>query len=723
MIDNSARGPGAAPSDWARLQEYGLTEDLLPVVSDTSVAVDPESTMKGVGKTPSRINHRGNAVGIGKWTQQLTSHRQVQDWAKDSRLGICVQTRCVRAIDVDIDDATVSAQVRELAEAMLGALPCRWRSNSGKLLLAFAMPGEFTKRVIHTDHGAVEFLANGQQFIAFGTHTSGVRYEWQGLEACDVLGEFPAVDAAAFEAFWSGLESVFGSSVTQRSGALPTVQRSRADIKDPVVQYLADHGWLRSLGADGVAHVICPWKDEHTSDSGVTETSWFPAGVGDIAHGNFKCLHSHCTGRSNDAFLAAVGYTDTEFEVVPVAPSEPEPLPVFTRAKDGSIEATANNAALALSRPDFTGWRLAVDEFMGRRVIGPAEGGEWRAFKDSDYFMLRQVLELRGFKKPSHELVREAVRFVSERASFDSAIDWARSLKWDGVKRVQTFFTRYAGAEDTPYTRAVSRYLWTALAGRCLTPGEKTDMVPVLIGAQGSGKTSLVEALAPTPEAFVEINLGNRNEEQTSRQLRGKLVGEIAELRGLAGRDSEDIKAWITRRHEEIRALYTEFHGVYHRRLVMIGTSNKDEFLDDDTGERRWLPLRVGNSDLAALHADRDQLWAEGAVLYAASGVEWKHAQQLAAEVHSEFKVHDTWADAIEAWVANGDMDGLGVGPRRFSSHEVLTGALRFADPQINKAAEMRVARVLRTIGFSPVYVWEGGKNRKKWERAENSMV
>jgi predicted P-loop ATPase len=58
------------------------------------------------------------------------------------------------------------------------------------------------------------------------------------------------------------------------------------------------------------------------------------------------------------------------------------------------------------------------------------------------------------------------------------------------VPRVATLLLGYFGTEDTPYTRAVGRYTWTALAGRCAEPGVKADMVPVLIGLQGAGKTT-----------------------------------------------------------------------------------------------------------------------------------------------------------------------------------------------------------------------------------------
>lgn len=714
--------------DWSRLVSLGLTEDLLPVVSDRSVKISEQSKLKDIGKTPSRFNPRGEAVGIPQWTQHRTTERQVGGWALDSRLGICLQTRRVRAIDVDIGDPVHSAEVRDLVTMLAGTLPCRWRENSGKLLLAFWMPGEFTKRIIRTHHGIIEFLANGQQFIAHGTHTSGVRYQWDGLDFCEVLGGFPEMSPAEFDTLWQGLADVFGGgdSVAQRTGVLPSVPRSAADMHgDPVVAWLQENNWVREYDRDGRVHVRCPWEHEHTSDSGPTATSWFPAGVGGFHQGHFKCLHAHCATRTDAEFMDAIGYSESQFEVQVLEQAagggEALPWPVFTRDRAGRIESTATNAALALARPDIVGWRLGVDEFMGRRVIAAEGAGEWRPFRDSDYFVLRQALEARGFKNPGQDLVREAVRCVAEQHSFDSAINWAQALQWDGVLRVERFFETYLGVAPSAYSRAVGLYLWTALAGRCLEPGCKVDMVPVLIGEQGTGKTSMVEALAPTDEAFLEVNLEQRNEDQMARALRGKLVGEIAELRGLRTRDAEDIKAWITRRHEEIRALYAEFHTKYPRRLVMIGTGNQEEFLDDETGERRWLPLRVGRTDLEALRRDRDQLWAEGVVLWRQAGVRWRSAQDLAVHEHHAFKVQDPWSETIGRWFASGGIDGGPDANAQFSAHDVLISALRIPDERVTKRDEMRVARVLKQMGCVRVEVWEGGKNRKKWQRAKNS--
>lgn len=202
---------GAAPQDWQRFADQGLTPDLLPVVSDPNVPISARSKLQSSnrGKVPSFVLGDGTMAGMPGWSRDRTSPADVDKWATDSRLGICVQTRYVRAIDVDIDDPVISADVRSTIELTLGHLPCRSRGNSGKLLLAFAMGGTYLKRVIQTPHGRIEFLANGQQFVAVGTHPSGARYEWDDYT-------IPTLTAAEFDAVWAALAAQFKQRVPDR---------------------------------------------------------------------------------------------------------------------------------------------------------------------------------------------------------------------------------------------------------------------------------------------------------------------------------------------------------------------------------------------------------------------------------------------------------------------------------------------------------------------------
>ena len=203
--------------------------------------------------------------------------------------------------------------------------------------------------------------------------------------------------------------------------------------------------------------------------------------------------------------------------------------------------------------------------------------------------------------------------------------------------------------------------------------------------------------------------------------MRGKLIGELAELRGLQSRNAEGIKAWVSRRTEEWIPKYKEFATKYQRRLVLIGTGNKDEFLDDETGERRWLPLHVGAVDTAGVKADRDQLWAEGLALFRGAGVHWRDAYELAKAEHEKFKVSDSWQGPVAAWLEGDDFTGPRAGaPVRLE--EVLVSALGFKLAQIQRKDETRLGKVLRSLGYEKHNVRVAGVQGWRWKRAEKCM-
>ena len=165
---------GASPEEWAYFSQIlGLAEDMLPVVSNPNAKISPNSKMKALGKTPSYYRQHG-VVGIPNWTDQRPNQSTIDAWSREPDYGICIQTREVRALDVDIADPAAAERV---THKIARQLPARIRTNSSKCLLAFRLPGDYTKRVIRTADGIIEFLATGQQFIACGTHPSGARYE------------------------------------------------------------------------------------------------------------------------------------------------------------------------------------------------------------------------------------------------------------------------------------------------------------------------------------------------------------------------------------------------------------------------------------------------------------------------------------------------------------------------------------------------------------------
>jgi predicted P-loop ATPase len=283
---------------------------------------------------------------------------------------------------------------------------------------------------------------------------------------------------------------------------------------------------------------------------------------------------------------------------------------------------------------------------------------------------------------------------------------------WDGVPRVDLLPT-YLGAADSALHARVGAYTWTALAGRVLEPGCKADMVPVLISEEGTGKSSSVELMVPAPEHYVEIDLTKRDDD-LSRAMRGKLIGELGELRGLQTRDEESIRAWVTRKFEEWTPKYREFAVKFARRLLFIGTANNGEFLPNDGSKaRRWLPLVVGLTRFDALAADRDQLWAEARERFTAGGVEWREVSVLASEVRENHRLIDDWQQAIESWLALGAMDDSNSEPRGavpVTTADVLAGAVGIPIKAIGRKEQERAARVLKALGYVRKKVHVQGK-------------
>lgn len=362
---------------------------------------------------------------------------------------------------------------------------------------------------------------------------------------------------------------------------------------------------------------------------------------------------------------------------------------------------------------------LAYDDFRGCVVIG--QPGAWREFDDNDYTTLRVLLEQAAFKAVPAEIIKSVVPYLANRRHVDTAIEWAESLRWDGRRRVSNALTRYFGCKPGDYTTAVSEYLFTALAGRCLSPGCQVDMVPILVGGQGLRKTTAVVALCPEASSFVEINLEHKDE-NLSRSMRGKLVGEIAEMRGLFGRGVESTRAFVTRRIERWVPKYREFGVSFARRLVMIGTANEPELLDDPAGDRRWLPITVGRQcDPEALERDRDQLWAEAIAMWKGGGIRWTGAQEQAKDEVVLFRVVDELGTAIRVWldIIPPHVPGNPVRTERngelpFTMFELAKG-IGLDAGRLDMKIQRRLGNSLRSLGYSSKIKTIGGKDYRKW--------
>lgn len=421
------------------------------------------------------------------------------------------------------------------------------------------------------------------------------------------------------------------------------------------------------------------------------------------------------------------GWQDVSADSFPVLPApkasaavgeghdgEDLPLPNFKRDKNGAIEATVNNVRSALSRVDVCGMEIAYDEFKDEiAYCDRGRPGQWQRFFDEDYVRLRLHLERLGFKPIGRELVRDVVHYVAKERSIDTAMAWLDSLAWDGRPRVERFLERYFSVADSPYARAVGLYWWTALAGRVYSPGCQADMSPILVSPeQGLRKSSAVAAMVPGDTHRV-MNFG-QSETERSRLLRGCLSAELAELHGLKTKAVEEIRAWMTKRWEEWTPKFKEMAVRVPRRCIFVGTSNPTELFEEY--ERRWLPVLIGSKILIEeIERDRDQLWAEAAVLWTAGGVAWQQAEALLMDEQKAFRVVDTWEEALDQWARGSSLEGAAPLQAGFTTREALVECLAFSDKSAKRADEQRCVNALRRLGFLQKVQKRDGKSVRLW--------
>jgi len=503
----------------------------------------------------------------------------------------------------------------------------------------------------------------------------------------------------------------------------------RRDVDDALADYVEMEWETWGELSNGGIKVSCPWDENHSGGSkGDTSTVYFPAGTNGYGEGAFVCKHDSCFEHGRSEFAAAIGYTENLLAdlALPVPHkdysevNDPLLLPSFKRLPGGKIITSLSNVVLALGSPHVCGMRLRYDVF--KDAIMSFENGDMRPMLDTDYTALRISLESRGIDAVGREMVRDAVHLVADRDKFDSALEWLDQQTWDGVPRIETFWTEHFGVPDDSrgYARSVGLYTWTALAGRVLVPGLQVDMVPILTGSQGLGKSRGVAAMSPDREYVTSISF-NEPEIERARKMRGRLIIELAELQGLKTREREEILAWVTRSDEHWTPKFMEMSVTYSRRSVLFGTTNDREFLDDPTGERRWLPLDTGAApgfggvDVDRIVHLRGQLWAEGRKLFETKGLQWRDAERLARDVHEHYKAEDTWADSVARWLDTPDMSEMTPRQRKhLQIMEVAEGALSLPTRNMKYSDQRRIAKILRGEGYENILVRDVGK---RWVR------
>lgn len=285
----------------------------------------------------------------------------------------------------------------------------------------------------------------------------------------------------------------------------------------------------------------------------------------------------------------------------------------------GNPRSTIDNVWIILENDPRLRGKFALNDFAGcGEVLGDLPWNpskRRRRWEDADNSGLYWYLE-KHYQIAANGKVDAALALHSAKHAFNEVTTYLSGLKWDGVRRLDTLFVDYLGADDTEYVRAVTRKAFTAAVARAMEPGTKFDVMTILSGAQGLGKSTLLDKMSC---GWFSDGIRTFEGKEAAEMLQGVWLVEIAELQAFRHSDAARIKQFLSQRADRFRAAYGRHVKEIPRRCVMFGTTNVDDYLMDATGNRRFWPVDVGRHKPRKnvwndLPKERDQLWAEAVV-------------------------------------------------------------------------------------------------------------
>lgn len=280
----------------------------------------------------------------------------------------------------------------------------------------------------------------------------------------------------------------------------------------------------------------------------------------------------------------------------------------LARGRKGVLEQSIENYTLFLSNdPKYKG-KLKYNEYLRQKEYDGEE------FNDFTLNKLYADVE-KMFYSCNRGNVDTALNNIFDDNRYNPVVDYIKSLKWDGVKRIETLFIDLLEADDTPLVREMTRKWMIAAVKRTLYPGCKFDNMIMLCGAQGIGKTTICEKLSNGFYSTISIDeIGNKD---LIDKLNKTWIAIIDEMDGFSKGEMTKTKTFLSLNEDRVRLPYERMSSTFKRHCVFIGGTNDSAMLRDQTGNRRFWPITCNKTTKDSKVIDTmtpefvNQLWAE----------------------------------------------------------------------------------------------------------------
>lgn len=328
-------------------------------------------------------------------------------------------------------------------------------------------------------------------------------------------------------------------------------------------------------------------------------------------------------------------------------------------SEDGKIKCNINNFERIL-RNDSHFYNLQKNEMTGlNETVKDGKVCLWTDGDDCSTYSYIQ--ENYGIYSPS--ICNNALTNIFNERAYHPLKEKIEGIVWDKTPRIKYFLHCVLLCEDNEYTREVSRLIFAGGIHRIYNPGCKFDTTPVLIGSQGEGKSTVVRWLSMCEDYYTDVFTIEGKDGLDC--IRGKWICEFSELLAVTkAKEVEAVKSFLSRQSDYYRKAYERNPTNEKRQCIFIGTTNREQFLTDKTGNRRFLPVKVNSKGNDIYENEKfikeyiEQCWAEAYSLYREGMLsptpdytlekEIKEAQQSATE-------HDYRIEAIKNYLYGRD--------------------------------------------------------------------
>ena len=263
-----------------------------------------------------------------------------------------------------------------------------------------------------------------------------------------------------------------------------------------------------------------------------------------------------------------------------------------------SVKQLVHNFEIVMDKDSRFAGKIRLNEFAQQPYLYgnvPWENENncraWSSHDDSALFSLIQA----DYGLKSRQDFADALKNVSMRNKFHPVRELLDSLTWDGKEHIRSLLPEYLGAEDSDYTYQVMRLWMLGAVSRVYKPGSKFDYTIILQGSQGIGKSKFLKLMA-LDDSWFNDSLDSLDSDKAVQSLTGSWIIELAELKSLARTAGgvESVKRFLTATQDKYRIPYERRADTFYRQCVFAGTTNKDDFLQDETGNRRFLIIHTG---------------------------------------------------------------------------------------------------------------------------------